>query len=95
MNYSRLVLAAFGGMVASFAVGSLVFWLVPVLVKEGHKYPAVFRPKEEMILLRQRIHYHRQQEDKSMPTEQFYTDCLGRVSHHISRIQMAVALDTR
>jgi hypothetical protein len=49
MNYSRLVLAAFGGMVASFAVGALVFWLVPALVKEGHKYPAVFRPKEEMM----------------------------------------------
>jgi len=49
MNYSRLVLAAFGGMVASFAVGFLVFWLVPALIKEGHKYPAVFRPKEEMM----------------------------------------------
>jgi hypothetical protein len=23
-------------------------WLVPALIKEGHKYPAVFRPKEEM-----------------------------------------------
>ena len=49
MNYSRLVLAALGGMVASFAVGSLVFVLVPALIKEGHKYPAVFRPKEEMM----------------------------------------------
>ena len=49
MNYSRLALAALGGMVASFAFGFLVFWLAPGLVKEGHKYPAVFRPKEEMM----------------------------------------------
>ena len=49
MNYSRLVLAALGGMVASFAFGFLVLWLVPALIKEGHKYPAVFRPKEEMM----------------------------------------------
>jgi hypothetical protein len=48
MNYSSLALAALGGTVASFAFGSLVFWLVPGLIKEGHKYPAVFRPKEEM-----------------------------------------------
>jgi hypothetical protein len=49
MNYSRLGLATLGGMVAYFAVGFLVFWLVPALIKEGHKYPAVFRPKEEMM----------------------------------------------
>jgi uncharacterized membrane protein len=49
MNYSRLGLAALGGMVASFAFGFLVLWLVPGLIKEGHKYPAVFRPKEEMM----------------------------------------------
>ena len=49
MNYSRLALAALGGTVASFAVGFLVLWLVPGLIKEGHKYPAVFRPKEEMM----------------------------------------------
>ena len=49
MNYSRLGLAALGGMVASFAFGFLVFWLVPALINEGHKYPAVFRPKEEMM----------------------------------------------
>jgi hypothetical protein len=48
MNYSRLALAALGGAVASFAFGFLVFWLVPGLIKEAHKYPAVFRPKEEM-----------------------------------------------
>jgi len=48
MNYSGLALAALGGTVASFAFGFLVFWLVPGLIKEGRKYPAVFRPKEEM-----------------------------------------------
>ncbi len=49
MNYSRLALAALGGTVASFAVGFLVIWLVPTLMEEGHKYPAVFRPKEQMM----------------------------------------------
>lgn len=49
MNYSRLGLAALVGTVASFAVGFLVLWLAPALIKEGHKYPAVFRPKEEMM----------------------------------------------
>ena len=48
MNYSRLALAAVGGTVASFAFGALVFWLVPALINEAHKYPAVFRPREEM-----------------------------------------------
>jgi magnesium-transporting ATPase (P-type) len=49
MNYSRLALAALGGMVASFGFGFLLFWLVPALINEGHKYPAVFRPKEQMM----------------------------------------------
>ena len=48
MNYLSLALAALGGTVASFAFGSLVLWLVPGLIKEAHKYPAVFRPKGEM-----------------------------------------------
>src|SRR5690349_309774 len=48
MNYLRLGLAAFGGMVASFAFGFLVMFLVPALLNESHKYEAVFRPKEEM-----------------------------------------------
>jgi hypothetical protein len=49
MNYLSLGLAALGGTVASFVFGFLVLWLVPGLVKEAHKYPAVFRPKEEMM----------------------------------------------
>ena len=49
MNYSRLGLAALGGTVASFAFGFLVLWLVPALFEEARKYPAVFRPKEEMM----------------------------------------------
>jgi hypothetical protein len=51
MNYSRLGLAALGGMVASFAFGFLVMWLVPALFEEGRKYPAVFRPKDEMMTM--------------------------------------------
>ena len=49
MNYSRLGLAALGGTVASFAVGFLVLLLVPALFDEARKYPAVFRPREEMM----------------------------------------------
>ena len=49
MNYSRLGLAALGGTVASFAFGFLVLWLVPALFEEVRKYPAVFRPEEEMM----------------------------------------------
>jgi hypothetical protein len=49
MNYSRLALAAVGATVASFAVGFLMMWLAPALMEEGHKYPAVFRRKEEMF----------------------------------------------
>src|SRR5271154_939235 len=48
MNYLSLALAALGGTVASFAFGGLLFFLVPWLIKEAHKYPAVFRPSEEM-----------------------------------------------
>jgi hypothetical protein len=48
MNYSRLALAALGGTVASFGVGFLLFWLAPGLIKESHKYPAVFRREEDM-----------------------------------------------
>jgi len=49
MNYSSLALAALGGTVAYFAFGFLLLWLVPALIDEAHKYPAVFRPKEKMM----------------------------------------------
>lgn len=49
MNYTSLGLAALGGTVAYFAFGFLVFWLVPALINESRKFPAVFRPKEEMM----------------------------------------------
>ena len=49
MNYSSLALAALGATVASFAFGALLFWLAPGLINEAHKYPAVFRPKDEMM----------------------------------------------
>lgn len=49
MNYSRLGLAALGGTVASFAFGFLVLWLAPAVIDEAHKYPAVFRPEEELM----------------------------------------------
>jgi hypothetical protein len=49
MNYSRLALAALGGTVASFGVGFLMMWLAPGLIDEAHKYPAVFRSKEDMM----------------------------------------------
>ena len=48
MNYSSLGLGALGATVAYFVFGFLVLWLVPSLVNESRKYPAVFRPVEEM-----------------------------------------------
>ena len=49
MNYSRLALAALAGIVASFAVGFLIISVVPALMEESQKFPAVFRPKDEMM----------------------------------------------
>ena len=49
MNYARLGLAALVGTVTSFAVGFLIIGVVPALIEETLKYPAVFRPKEEMM----------------------------------------------
>ena len=48
MNYSSLALAALGGTVAYFAYGFLLLWLAPGLINESRKYPAVFRPQEDM-----------------------------------------------
>jgi hypothetical protein len=44
MNYSRLGLAALGDMVASFAFGFLVLWLVPALFEE----PISTRPYSDL-----------------------------------------------
>jgi hypothetical protein len=49
MNYLSLALATLGGMVAYFAYGFLLMWLVPALIDEAHKYPDVFRPKEKIM----------------------------------------------
>lgn len=49
MNYPRIALAALGGMVAQFACGFLITALFPGLIEEGHKYAALFRPKEQMM----------------------------------------------
>jgi hypothetical protein len=49
VNYLRLTLAAFGGTVASFGVGFLMFWLAPGLIEEAHKFPGVFRSKDDMM----------------------------------------------
>jgi len=49
MNNPSLALAALGGTVAYFAFGFLLLWLVPALINEAHKYPAVFRSKEKMM----------------------------------------------
>ncbi len=48
MNYARLALAALGGTVAAFGFGLLIFALAPGLIEEAHKYPQVYRQKEEM-----------------------------------------------
>ncbi len=49
MNYLSLALATLGGMIAYFAYGFLLMWLVPALIDEAHKYPEVFRPKEKIM----------------------------------------------
>ena len=49
MNLTRLLVAALSGTVSSFAVGGMIFFLAPALIEEGHKYPEVFRKKEEMM----------------------------------------------
>jgi hypothetical protein len=38
MNYPSLGLAALGATVVYFAFGFLLFWLVPALISEAHKY---------------------------------------------------------
>jgi hypothetical protein len=46
MNLARALLAALGGFVAYFALGSALFALMPSLIKEFRKYPTVYRDHE-------------------------------------------------
>jgi hypothetical protein len=49
MNYSRLALAALGGMVAYFIYGFAMFAAWPSMKTEFMKYPNVYRQKDEMM----------------------------------------------
>ena len=48
MNYLRLSLATLGGTVTYFVIGGVMFGLLPAMVNEFRKYPAVYRSQEEM-----------------------------------------------
>jgi hypothetical protein len=46
MNLARIALAAIGAFVAYFALGGLVFMVLPTLKNQFMKYPAVYRSQE-------------------------------------------------
>ena len=46
MNYLRIALAGLAGTVAYFALGGLLFGLLPQLREAFRKYPAVYRDQE-------------------------------------------------
>jgi uncharacterized protein DUF1761 len=46
MHVTRILLAAFGAFVAYFALGGLLFGLLPMMRTEFMKYPAVYRSQE-------------------------------------------------
>ena len=46
MNWRRLVAAAFAALVTYFVYGGVTFGLLPWLMEEYRKYPAVYRPAE-------------------------------------------------
>ena len=48
INYGRVALAALGAFVVYFVVGGLTFTLVPSLVNEFRKYPAVYRSQDSI-----------------------------------------------
>jgi hypothetical protein len=48
MNYSRIALAGLGGTVAYFALGFLLFAVLP-LADEVRQFAAVYRPEESMM----------------------------------------------
>ncbi len=49
MNYTRIVLASLGAMVAYFVYGFAMFAAWPSMKAEFMKYPNVYRPKDEMM----------------------------------------------
>jgi hypothetical protein len=49
MNYTRIALASFGGVVAYFAYGFAMFAAWPAMKTEFLKYPNVYRPEKEMM----------------------------------------------
>ncbi len=46
MNLTRIALASLGGFVAYFALGGLIFGLLPSLKSEFQKFPAVYRSQQ-------------------------------------------------
>ena len=46
MNYIRIALAGLGATVAYFAVGGLLFGLLPQMREEFARYPAVYRTQD-------------------------------------------------
>jgi hypothetical protein len=48
MSYSRIALAALGGTVAYFLLGSIIFVLVPAMKREFQKYSALHRAEDDM-----------------------------------------------
>jgi|SRR5579863_745335 len=46
MNITRVLLSALGGFLTYFAIGGVVFGLIPSLRNQFMKYPAVYRPME-------------------------------------------------
>jgi hypothetical protein len=48
INYGRVALAALGAFVVYFIAGGLAFTMVPSLVNEFRKYPAVYRSQESI-----------------------------------------------
>lgn len=48
MNFGHIALTALGGLVAYFALGFLMFALLPTMKTEFAKYPAVYRPEDAM-----------------------------------------------
>lgn len=46
MNFGRIALAAIGAFVVYFALGGLMFMVLPTLKNQYMKYPAVYRSQE-------------------------------------------------